>query len=174
MYKRPKGLVIFSWLIIISSFLHMHTLLCNRDWYYQVYGHWPQYAIVLRYCFSWFQRFAGIAAAIGILCFKDFFRKLGIAIGVFTILTIHWKHPYGAFLRSNQILDNKFRPLLQSSGIQTWLHSVGLEDINFASYTIISVVGHSLLDILFWAGFIYYFTRRQTKDLFESQEGNKA
>jgi hypothetical protein len=164
--KRPKGLVVFSVLIILSSLLHINTLYRYSDWYTGIYGYWPEWLIDLRYAFSWIQRIIGIMTAIGILFLNNLYRRIGILLGCFTIITIYWKHPYQAFLKSNMILDEQLGPLFEHIGLQDYLQSIGLAPLSFASYTVAAIVFHSLLDILFWFGFIYYFTRPEIKRIF--------
>ena len=95
--SRPRGVTIFAFLLIVSSLIHIHKLIVDRDMYVYFYSYWPTWLIMLRYSFSWFQRILGLAAGIGILSLKEIGRRIALFIGCFTILTIYWKHPYAGF-----------------------------------------------------------------------------
>ena len=154
--KRPKGVIIFGILIITSSLIHMHKLVLDYDWNREnMLTCMPEWLVVVRYCFSWFQRILGLTIAIGILRLKNIFRKLGIALGVFTICTLYWKHPYSAFLRHTNYLDQQFGHLLTAA-----------PGITFSSLTLISLIVYYILEIVFWGIFIYYFTHPKVKEQF--------
>lgn len=153
----PKGIVVFFILIISSSFLHMQKLHMDRDWYYQTFSYWPVWLINVRYAFSWFQRVAGITAAVGVLFYNNLCRKLVLVIGIFTICTVPWKHPYEAFLKHAQYLDHQYG---------AYVASISEGSISFAEITRIAQLSHWLLDILFWVFWIWYFLRPSVKTLF--------
>jgi len=151
--RRPKGVIIFGVLIIVSSLIHIHLLVSQYDWYREnMLTCMPEWLVVVRHCFSLFQRILGLTIAVGILRSKNIFRKLGIALGVFTICTLYWKHPYSAFLRHTNYLDQQFGHLLTAA-----------PGITFSSLALISLIVHYILDIAFWGIFIYYFTRPKVK-----------
>ena len=151
------GIVIFAILIIGSSLIHMHKLIVDRIWYFETYAYLPVWLATVRYCFSWFQRIVGISTALGVLFLKNIFRKIAIAIGIFTICTVYWKHPYQGFLKHTRVLDEKYGH---------YIALIGFPEITFSSLTLYAVIGHCILDIVFWGFFIYYFIRPGVKAQF--------
>lgn len=154
--RNPNGILLFSILIILSSLLHIHKLVFDRNWYYSVYSYLPEWLLNARYCFSWFQRILGISVAIGVLYYQEIFRKIALAMGVFTITTVYWKHHYPAFK------DHTLR-VIEDMGL---LHQLPVLKENLSDLAIAGIVLHATLDILFWSIVIYYFTRKNIKSLF--------
>src|SRR3989338_9777350 len=74
--SRTRGVTIFAFLLIVSSLIHIHKLIVDRDMYVYLYSYWPTWLIMLRYSFSWFQRILGLAAGIGILSLKEIGRRI--------------------------------------------------------------------------------------------------
>ena len=155
--KRSKVIIIFGILIIVSSLLQMHKLVFEYERCREVIlACLPEWLVAVRYCFSWFQRILGLTIAIGILRLNNTLRKLGIVFGIFVICTVYWKHPYPAFLSHANYLDQQVGQLLAAA-----------PGITFSSLTRISMIGHCILDIVFWSIFIYYFTRPIVKEQFK-------
>ena len=156
---RPLGVMVFGFLLILSSLVHMHTLIVARGEYYSaVFGYWPHWLMTLRYFFSWAQRIAGLMAGVGILYLKDIFRKLAILIGCFSVVTIYWKHPYQAFKNHAVYLD-------QHLGV--YLRNFGYPNVTFAQYTLAALIVQYLLDFIFFGSMIYYLTRPAVKARFK-------
>ena len=150
---RLAGVTVFGSIIVFSSLMHMHKLAGDREWYLETYAYMPEWLAWTRYSFSWFQRILGISAGIGILLYKDVFRKLAIIIGVFTICTVYWKHPYEGFKRHTQYLDQVFPEMTEIA--------------TFSSITGYAVLGHIMLDVIFQGWLIYYLTRPKVKSYFK-------
>jgi hypothetical protein len=159
--KRPprsRGVTLFGLLLIFSSFIYMHKYIFDQWSYISVFNDWPAWLIVLRYSFSWLMRIAGTLAGVGILVQKDIARKLAIAIGWFSMLTIYWKHPYHAFKLHAQNLDRQ---------LGHFFADAGLPHVSFASLTLVSLVTLYICDIIFWSVLIYFFTRPSVKKQFQ-------
>lgn len=150
--EKSTGIIIFGWLIIVSSLLQMHKLLIDKNWYFETYSYMPLWLVYCRYAFSWFQRIAGITAAVGALFCKEWGRKLLVLIGAFTIITVYWKHPLVGFKNHALYLDRVMPSLTQ--------------EFTFESLAFYSMITHIILDILFQSTLIYYFTRRHVKQQF--------
>lgn len=142
-------------LYIIGPLIHMNTLITQKDWYFSLYSHLPPWLTMARYSFSWLQRILAITAAIGLFYHKEICRKLLLALCSFTILTIYWKHPYEAFLKSNRLLDDQFGYLISGARM------------TFESLTPYSIVAHSILNVAFCGAVIYFLTRPQVKEVFK-------
>ena len=164
--KLPRGVLVFGVLFIVSSLMHIQALIFNFHWYFDIYSYWPKWLILIRYLFSWFQRILGLVTAIGILRLKNIFRRIAIAIGVFTILTVYWKHPYAAFKNHAETLDRIFA----NTGFNELISraaEIGLHIKSFAELALAAVIGHAILDIIFCGSLIYYLTRPAVKEKFE-------
>lgn len=148
--KKLTGVTIFGSLIIFSSLLHMSKLVEDKVQYFEYYSYLPAWLAKSRYAFSWFQRIYGLTCGIGILFYKDIFRKGLIILGVFVISTVYWKHPYAAFLKHTQYLSHKIPG-----------------DLPFEAMTLISVIIHILLDVCFQGYLIYYLTRPNVRSHFK-------
>ncbi len=156
--RKLWGIQIFGWGIILTSLVHIHMIAAERDVYFKYYAELGSLGY-LRYAFSWFQRIAGLAIGIGLLKRLEPARIGGMVLGAFTILTIHWKHPYPAFLKHTRYLDAQFDVFLK-----IWNIPAG----TFESLTFPAMIGHCVLDILFWLVFIYYMTRPRVRANFRS------
>jgi len=156
---RPLGLKIFAGIYIFSSLVHLHALLTSFSYAKDIFlQSTPLWLLNLRYCFSLFLRIIGLSTGFGILFLKEIFRKIAIAISIFTICTLYWKHPYQVFAKHTELLDQKFAEILRSSGAPANLFSLA---------TIPALIAHYVLDILFCGLVIFYFTRPKIKALFK-------
>lgn len=162
--KRPIGLFIFGWLLILSSLVHLHTYIFGYVWLCKIFDYWPSWLVNTRYCFSIVQRIAGLVAGIGLLYGNKVSRQIAMVIAIFTILTLYWKHPYQAFLNHCQMLDQQF------SGIFTSQH---IWNMSFVRLCIPALITHCLLDILFCGSLLYYLTRPSVKEYFEQSSRNE-
>ena len=151
------GVTVFGALLILSSFVHIQKMIVEGPVYVHYYSYLSPEWIVARYAFSWFQRLVGILAGVGILARKEIGRKLALLIGIFTVLTVYWKHPYEAVKLHTEHLDQKYGYLL------AWTRT----GVTFSSVTSASVFFLILSDVVFWAVFIYFFTRPSVKRQFE-------
>lgn len=154
-----KGVTAVGLLFIASSLIHMNTLVVERQWYFEIYNYLPAGWAFLRYSFSWFQRVVGLVAGIGLLVSNGAARKAIIVICWFTILTVPWKHPYGAVLRHAHYLQHKYGYLLASFG----------PDVTFPSVVVPITVILCLSDIIFCGAVIFFLTRRPVRQLFSRQ-----
>jgi hypothetical protein len=157
--RRSTGVTVFAFLLIVSSIMHIHKLIVNVSWYVDTYSYLPPWLIVLRYSFSWLQRALGILAAVGLLALNDTARKLAIAIGIFTILTIYWKHPYIAYKAHTEFLDSRFGLLFHQLGAPA--------GFKISSYAMAAVVLNCALDVMFCGILIYFLTRPVVKKQFK-------
>ncbi len=159
---RSKGVLIFGVLLIVSSIIHIQKLVeASGTYYVQYFGFMPEWLLLARYMFSWFQRAIGILIALGLLAQKEVARKAGILLGIFTVLTLYWKHPYEALKEHTKHLDALYGKILLTMGIK---------NITFSSVTFPSLIGLYLADIIFWAIFIYFFTRPSVKAQFKPRD----
>lgn len=154
-----KGIYIFGILLILSSLDQMMMLIFKARWYWGYYHYYPIWFLTIRYIFSWLQRILGLSCGVGILFGKDIFRKIAIAIGIFTICFGYWKHPVDGFVNHIHELE---RMGILFKGIRPGNES----DIYLLAR--ISAFASWFADTVFWGWFIFYFTRKKVKDQFTS------
>ena len=145
---------LFACLLFFSSFIHIGKLVLDYNWYMDTYSYLPVWLAVGRYLFSWFQRIIGLTVAFGLLYRKNFARLLGMVLGVFTISTIFWKHPYDGMLRHIHFLFET-NPTVHKAIMESGVTLSGL--------TIAVIIVHSLLDIIFWVLYINFFRKEKIK-----------
>ena len=150
------GVTIFGVLTVLSSLVHMSKLIGDRQLYFEYYSYLPLWLAYARYSVSWTLRILGISSGIGILFYKDVFRKLLIIIGIFTICTVYWKHPYEGFKKHTAHLDKVYPEMIKN--------------VSFSSLTIYAVVIHIMYDITYQGVLIYYFTRPDVKAKFKEND----
>jgi len=114
----------------------------------------PDWLVPIRYYFSWSLRIFGIVVAVGLLAQREIFRKLGIWLGVFTLLTVYWKHHPDTFFRHTQYLTEEYAYRFPGLVID---FSVFAKDALIALY---------VFEFIFWGLFIFYFTRPSIKKHF--------
>ena len=81
-----------------------------------------------------------------------------MAIAVFTIATLYWKHYYPAYLVHCQNLDMELGGMFKDRD---------LSQFSFVRFCIPSLVVHWTADILFWGALLYYLTRSSVKNYFQ-------
>ena len=157
----PKGIVIFGVLIVVSSLVHMGKLAGDLRWYDKIFSYMPPWLMALRYCFSWMLRFVGLAAGFGILRRREWSRRVLLAIAVFTIITVYWKHPLIGFKLHAQYLDRQYADFFIKNGVQRDL---------FASLATVSMVTNIVWEVVFNGVLMYYFTRTAVTRWFVTRE----
>jgi len=151
MNKMPKGVVFLGILFIISSLVQMTGLEYTRYQYlFQPLFGW---LTLIRYVGSWALRVLGVIAGVGLLYRKNFARKIVIGISWYTILTLYWKHPYGAVVRHWEMVKNE----------------LGFTYFNFGhlNMALITTVGLCVLDFVFFVFVLWYLNRWDIKKQFD-------
>jgi hypothetical protein len=159
----PLGVVVLGLFIVLSSIVHIHKLIFDREVYLGIlYGYLPPWLRELRYAFSWFQRTVGLVAGFGLFWGKNICRRLTIFIGWFTMIFVFWKHPYKAFQNHACYLD-------QQPAIRSLFEAIGTPDFTLISVVLPALIVYYLLEIAFWGSVVYYLTRPHVKAYFLSQ-----
>lgn len=154
-----KIVLVIGWLYILAQPSLMYTLIVQKDWYYGLFTYMPLWLVNARYSFSWFQRIFCIVIGVGLIHFKEIYRKITIWFCVFVMATLYWRHPYSAFLEHTRILDRKYGYLLKTPPEMNF-------KITFELLTIPSIIAQCLVDIAFCSMIIYLLTREPVKKLF--------
>jgi len=143
---------------ILSSIQHMTGLTrfsTDLEYYKTTLpDNYSDFFVIARLSFSWFQRFLGLAGAVGILFLKDIFRKLMLIISYFTIAVVFWKHPYSAFLSASEFALKEYPHYFSSANVTAPLIAK------------VSVILFIALEILFCSVVIFYLTRPKVKAQF--------
>jgi uncharacterized membrane protein YphA (DoxX/SURF4 family) len=147
---------ILGLMYLVSSLIQMQVLIMKKQWYFEIYGHMPLWLATVRYGFSWFQRIAGIMAALGLLTFNKIGRWIAIGISIFTMATIYWKHPYSAFLAHAQGLDRQYNYLSLNNNF----------GVSFESLALAAMLVQYALDIGFCLSVLYILSRPRIKSVF--------
>ena len=157
--KRPKGITIFAWLLII---LNIFTLLLSLNFKntFDLYKSFNKIIIIAIILYGLFSTIIGIISGFGILRLKEIMRKIAVAISaldvLFTIIII--------FMSSNEIL--KFSYSLAGSQLvgksNMYYDADMVSAIGFYSMIFVYVLsaGLSLL-------FIFFFTRPKVIEQFK-------
>ena len=119
MRKRPVGIFIFGWLLIVCSIYNMMKYAFGGyTWLCETFNYWPHWLIDFRYVVSWIQRLMQLTAGIGFLSGNKTSRKIAVAVAIFTITTIFWRLDYPAELNHCRKLDQLCGGMFSQLGIE--------------------------------------------------------
>lgn len=149
---KSKGVLFFSILIILVSIFDLIWIIDFRR-YHLLFYNLPKTIVFIRYIFSILLRLILIISAIGVLFYKDIFRRIIIFISLFNIFTIYFKHPVSCF-------DNILRNLVR---LDT---SCQYSNFEFNIIKFSAILINYLFDIFFSLSLIYYFNRQNVKNFF--------
>lgn len=170
--SKPKGIVIFAFLLIIGSFYKLFGFL-NYDYYVFMFQQLPSGSINDRYIMSVAYRLVGIVVAFGLIARKEWARQLLLCLCAITILTIYWKHPYSVF--ENISIYNEYQRGLNAlpPGTIADKFAYPLYPPDMRGYKLvypwqpkISYGFFMLVDLVFCSSLAYYFTRPHVKSAF--------
>lgn len=156
--KRPVGVLIFGWLLIISSLVHINTFIFGYFWYWHIFDYLPGWGITVRYCGSWALRLLGISAGIGLLRGRKIARKIAIGISMYSILTLYWKHYYPAYTIPCQLISELYENTYRQLQAQGW----SFDRLCKTAWTV-----QNAIDFIFHFFLLYYLYRPPVKKFFE-------
>jgi len=151
--RRPKVLWLIGLFLLTTSLYDLLNFI-DYDLYAGMFLELPQWLINVRYAFSVLLRCFTIFLALGVLYFNEQARRFLIAIAIFTIVTIYWKHPYSVFVNTAISAEGAW-------GLDT---SQGL---NFPGFPWICMFVYVTADILISGITIYCLTLPNIKALFK-------
>ena len=151
--KRPQGVSIFCTLLILGSIYKLWGF-WNYEYYQFMFQQLTEQMIFIRYVGSVALRLVGIFIALGVLFLKDGFRKALLALCVWALCSLYWKHPFFVFENIARYTE------------QLFLNKMVLWDLTHPVYPWVSFIFHCMIDIVFSGSAIYYFTRPQVKKHF--------
>lgn len=150
--KVSKEIVILGIIVIFYSLQGMPTL--DFGSYAAKLYPLPEKLILIRYLFSIALRIFLLLAGIGVLFRKEFFRKCVIFGGLFTIITVYWKHPVIVF--KNILIWRIEQGIVPASMMSR------INELAWKSATICY-----LIDIIVVLVLVYLFTRPKIKEKFK-------
>ncbi|HLF18152.1 MAG TPA: hypothetical protein VI749_04565 [Candidatus Omnitrophota bacterium] len=144
--KKPRSLS----LLIICSLLATSCVydffnLVDYGYQRQLFLPMPEWVFQVRFCFSILLRSALIAISVGLIYRNELARKAVIAIAVFTIATIYWKHPYYVFENIAIMVEQQY-------------FGAPIKQLQFPEFPRISMLVYIAVDLIIAGVLIYYFT----------------
>ena len=163
-------LVLLGFGYIFTSLTQM-TALGDYKHYQYLFEQYSSASISLRFFISWMVRIAGLIFGVGLLCKKEIFRKLALGLAAGTMAVAYWKHPYEAFTRHIQYLDehmsSNFVGAVFSPKMGAELMSIFSPD-NFSEPDFVHLCVYTIVawEIFCAAVVIFVLTRPKIKALF--------
>ena len=148
--RRPFGVTLFGIVLIATSLVHLRTLL-EVDHYWWLFESMPEPVLRLRYFCSVWLRVLGLASGIGLLRRQETFRKAAMAVGIVTMATVYWKHPWFAV---NKLAQSVIDMFAASSGLG-YLFTPSLRRL----VAVFSLIGLYVFDLAFSIWLLVYLTR---------------
>jgi hypothetical protein len=141
---------IFGGLLMFGAIYRLNGLL-DYGYYRFMFQHLSAEWTAIRYCGSLSLRLVAILTAFGLFRQVEFYRRLAIGLGFFTLLTLPWKHPYEVFFHIAVYTESMFPrvyPVLS-----------GDETLAYPAFPLISMLAFNTLDLIFNAALIWMLTR---------------
>ena len=95
--QRMPGIDRFAIILFVSSFFQL-CILIGYERYKYMFQYLPENIILIRYIGSIFLRVLTVISALGIIYYKNVFRRILICVCIFHIVMVYWVHPYAAFV----------------------------------------------------------------------------
>lgn len=158
--KKLPGVTLVAVLLFIYSLCQL-TMIFGFERYQFVFQFLPEGTVKIRFVGSIILRVLTILTAVGILFYKDIFRKTLLYISAYNMIVVYWKHPYQAFVNWDRYYQ------LNPEKINDMIYQItGSMVIDYPTIKWISVAAACLSDLIFFGAIIYYFTRPSVKQKF--------
>ena len=158
--KRLLGVTICFWYLLLTNIIEL-AILTDFDLYKFMFRYLPQSYIVARYIGSIAIRLLLIISSFGLRYYKDIFRKAIIIIGIYTIITVYWKHPLEAFIN----LDQYFNVDVQALN-RILFYLTDNKSLDYDLYKRFSVLASCAHDVISYTIIVFYLTRRKVREKF--------
>ncbi|MEI8012360.1 MAG: hypothetical protein WCI27_07785 [Candidatus Omnitrophota bacterium] len=155
MKRVPWGVMFFGVILVLTSLWQIH-LIPHYAKYKMINHDVPEGIMAFRYAVSYVLRLAGLVCGVGILFHVNICRKGLIFLFIFSILTLPLRHTYSSFYIY-------VKPLFNASGVSL---------VSLEVFTWMNVVCRWILDGIFAAAGIYYFTRPKVTAYFNASLKN--
>ncbi|MBZ0166783.1 MAG: hypothetical protein K8I00_08240 [Candidatus Omnitrophica bacterium] len=171
---HPRGITIFALLLIAGSLYKLSGFI-NYDYYVFMFQQLPTGQVNDRYILSLATRGVGLITAGGLLARREWARQLFLCLCVFTLITLYWKHPYRVF--ENIAIYQEWLQGLNDFPAGTNvtfafpLYPESLQGYGLKNPLIprLSWIVHSLIDLVFCASAVCYFTRARVVEMFQEK-----
>ena len=155
--STPRNVVfILGFFVILKSLDGLFFIISYKK-YSAIFNWLATETIQRRYFFSWLFRIVSLACGIGILFRKELFRRLTMGWSMAAILCTFWKHPYQAF--ANVYLYYG----LDVAAVCRQLERSGFPALSPEQLLGGSMIAARVADIIIYAGFIYFLSRKTIK-----------
>ena len=150
-----RGARTFALLLFLASIYKLGGFFPYSS-YEMRFQHLPEEVIPLRFAFSISLRIFGLGLAIGLWRMKELARKGAIGLGIFTILTLPWKHPVQVFVN----IAPKVEEQLGLSG----------SDLDLANsiFPYLGTAAVCAVDLIFYSMVLSFMANRHVKTAFRS------
>lgn len=173
---QPRGIYIFGLLLILGSLIKLFGFL-RYDYYVFMFQQLPAENVGDRYIVSIAYRLVGLITAGGLLLRKEWARQLFLTLCIFTLVTLYWKHPYRVF--QNISIYQEYTAginvlpagTVTESSFPIYPEDLGAYQLKNPSIPRITQILHSLIDLVFCGGAVYYFTRPRVRGAFKEGKG---
>jgi len=159
--KNKNLMIKFLGILFILSFSYKATALFDVQYYHYLHDELSAQMLVVRYIVSWVIKLTGIVCGLGLLEFKELFRKVSIGLWFFIVTTISFKHPLHGFELHTGLIVKKYRIQLPSD----------FEVYQLAFY---SMIGARLFDGLVGIFVIWWLSRPHIKAQFSPLFSRKS
>lgn len=153
--QRPLSLNIIVALLMASA-LYDTIYLLDYDYIRWMFNQLPDRLFYLRYGFSFFLRLYLLITAFGLMSLKEIARKAIIALAIFTILTIYWKHPFYVFENIAIMVEQNY-------------FEEAIEQLKYPMLPWISMFFYVTADLIIAGLIIFYFTLPETRAYFKDK-----
>ena len=143
----------------MSSALYDLPHLFNYSYNRQMFAPLSDTLFTLRYLFSMALRISYIIVGFGLIRLKPWARLFVVYLGVFTIATIYWKHPFYVF-ENIAIMSEQQQSLAPVTELQ------------YPAFPWISMFFYVTVDLVIAGLLVYYFTRQPVVDVFQDEIKN--
>ena len=174
--RPPRGIFLFGLLLILGSLYKLYGFI-RYDYYVFMFQQLPAGSVGDRYLISIAYRLVGLIAAGGLLCRKEWARQLFLALCIFTLATLYWKHPTTVF-ENISIYQEYIAGIntLPAGTVTESTYPIYPEDLgNYAlknpHIPRITQILHTLIDLVFSGSAVYYFFRRDVRAAFKDSDG---
>ncbi|MBU4334012.1 MAG: hypothetical protein KKD07_06185 [Candidatus Omnitrophica bacterium] len=131
------------------------------DLYEFMFQFLPQNYILARYVGSLSLRLIFIISALGLMYYKNIFRKAIMIACLYTIITVYWKHPYEALINFDRYFNFNVMTFNQS----LYAH-FRYKFLDYYYIKKLSIIVAYVIDITLYGSIIFYLNRKKVKKYF--------
>lgn len=150
---------VFFGSVLLGGSLYKLYELIDFSAYVFLFQHLSWQGIVSQYSGSVLLRGFVLVTAIGLLRHKEFYRRLAVGLGFFTLVTLYWKYPYEVFYHVAVATEQVY------SGVYPIVN--GNEVLKYPIFPVISRIFFMAIDGIFNLVMIWALTRPTVRQKFQ-------